>query len=133
MLVYCDSMILIYYLDHVGPLQDQAAKRLASLRASGDQVVVSDLTRLECRVMPIRLGDVLVLAKFDAFFALSDVGYAPLMTSVFDRATDLRATRQLKTADALHLAAAIEAGCNVFLTNDTRLDHIAGITVEVLP
>lgn len=133
MLVYCDSMILIYYLDHVGPFQDRAANRLALLRANGDQLVVSDLTRLECRVTPIRLGDALVLAKFDAFFALPDVRYAPLTTAVFDRATHLRATRQLKTADALHLAAAIETGCEVFLTNDTRLGDITGTVIEVLP
>jgi uncharacterized protein len=133
MLVYCDSMILIYYMDHIGPFQDRAANRLASLRANGDRLVVSDLTRLECRVTPIRLGDALALAKFDAFFALPDVRYAPLTTAAFDRATQLRATRQLKTLDALRLAAAIEAGCEVFLTNDARLGSIPGIAVEILP
>ena len=133
MLVYCDSMILIYYLDHEGPFQDRAATRLASLRAVGDQIVVSDLTRLECRVTPIRSGDDLLLAKFDAFFALPDVRYAPLTTAVFDRATHLRARQHLKTADALHLAAAMEAGCEVFLTNDARLGAIAGAVIEVLP
>jgi uncharacterized protein len=132
MLVYCDSMILIYYLDHIGPFQDRVASRLASLRAAGDQIVVSDLTRLECRVMPIRLGDTFVLAKYDNFFALPDVRYVPLTTAVFDRATDLRATRQFRTADALHLAAAIEARCDVFLTNDIRIGNVSGITVEVL-
>lgn len=133
MLVYCDSMILIYYLDHEGPFQDRAAARLASLRHDGDQVAVSDLTRLECRVTPIRSGDSMLLTKFDAFFALPDVRYAPLTTAVFDRATHLRATKRLKTADALHLAAAVEAGCEVFLTNDARLGDITGTVIEVLP
>ncbi len=83
--------------------------------------------------MPLRSGDSLLLAKFDAFCALPDVRYAPLTTAVFDRATNLRATRQLKTVDALHLAAAIEAGCEVFLTNDARLGDIGGTVIEVLP
>lgn len=73
-----------------------------------------------------------MLAKFDTFFALPDVRYAPLTTAVFDRATHIRATRQLKTLDSLHLAAAIEGGCDLFLTNDSRLGNIPGVAIEAL-
>jgi hypothetical protein len=70
MLAYCDSMILVYYMEHIGTWQVRAASRLAAMRAAGDEVVVSDLTRLECRVVPIRAGDSALLAKYDAFFSL---------------------------------------------------------------
>ncbi len=33
----------------------------------------------------------------------------------------------------IHLAAAVEAGCEVFLTNDFRLARFTDLTVEVLP
>ncbi len=36
-------------------------------------------------------------------------------------------------ADALHLAVAIESGCDVFFTNDNQLVNFMDITVEVLP
>jgi predicted nucleic acid-binding protein len=36
-------------------------------------------------------------------------------------------------ADALHLAAAIESGCDVFLTNDNQLANFPDILIEVLP
>ena len=36
-------------------------------------------------------------------------------------------------ADALHLATAIEFGCDVFLTNDNQLANFPDITVEDLP
>jgi predicted nucleic acid-binding protein len=36
-------------------------------------------------------------------------------------------------ADALHLAAAIEFGCDVFLTNDNQLAAFPDIAIEVLP
>ena len=36
-------------------------------------------------------------------------------------------------ADALHLAAAIESGCDLFLTNDNQLANFRDITVEKLP
>jgi len=34
--------------------------------------------------------------------------------------------------DALQLAAAVEHGAGVFLTNDVRLNSVTGVTVEVL-
>src|SRR5438105_4407698 len=86
MLIYVDSVILIYYFDWVGPFQVRAANRLAALRAAGDPVAVSDLTRLECRVRPIRTGDAASLAKFDAYFQLADVHVVPLTAAVYDRA-----------------------------------------------
>ena len=57
MMIYFDSVILIYFLDHVGPFQARAAHRLAALRTAGDRIAVSDLIRLECRVVPLRLHD----------------------------------------------------------------------------
>jgi predicted nucleic acid-binding protein len=41
--------------------------------------------------------------------------------------------RRYGLADALHLAAATESGCDVFLTNDNRLSDLPDITVDELP
>jgi predicted nucleic acid-binding protein len=133
MLIYCDSVIFIYYLDHVGPLQVRAANRLAAMQAAGDRVAVSDLVRMECRVMPVRLGDTAKLALYDAFFAQSDVRVVPLTTAVLDRATAIRAKHSFKTIDSINLAAAVEGGCDRFLTNDLQLASFPDIAVEILP
>lgn len=82
---------------------------------------------------PLKLGAVTTLADFDAFFTRPDVRLVPITTAVFDRATVIRATYNFKLADSLHLAAAVEAGCDRFLTNDTRLSAFTDIPVEVLP
>jgi predicted nucleic acid-binding protein len=37
------------------------------------------------------------------------------------------------TVDALHLATAIEHGCQVFLTHDNRLARCTDLIVEMLP
>ena len=37
-----------------------------------------------------------------------------------------------KTPDSIHLAAAVEARCDVYLTNDNQLTQYTGITVEVV-
>jgi hypothetical protein len=67
MLIYCDSCILIYYYDHAGSINLRATNRLADLHAGGDQIAVSDLVRLECRVRPIKIHDHAKLAAFDFF------------------------------------------------------------------
>jgi predicted nucleic acid-binding protein len=132
-LIYFDSVIVIYLLDNIGPFNLRAVARLSALLAAGDRMAVSDLTRLECRVKPIKNGDAAKLADFDAFFARSDVGLAPITPAVFDRATNIRAAHNFKLADALHLATAVEYGCSRFLTNDNRLATFGDVTVEVLP
>ena len=132
MTVYCDTCILIYFFDHAGSWQTQAANRLAKLALAGGSVVLSDLVRLEYRVQPLRIGDSVQLANFDAYCRLPDILYAPITTLVFDRATELRARYNFKLGDSIHLAAAIEAGCDSFLTNDTRLAACAEIPIEVL-
>ena len=133
MLIYCDSAIFIYFLDHVGIFQACAAHRLAVLQIAGDQVVISDLIRLECRVGPLRLNDAAKLALFDGFFAQTNVEKAPLTTPVFDRAAVIRANHGFKALDAINLAAAVEYGCDRFLTNDVRLARFTDVTVEILP
>jgi uncharacterized protein len=133
MLVYCDSVIWIYYFEGAPSFQARATARLAALWAAGDVVGTSDLVRLECRMQPIRLGNVVRLADYDNLFSQPNVRLLPISTAVFDRATDIRATHNFKLADALHLASAVEAQCDRFLTNDTRLSAFTGIAVEVLP
>jgi len=93
---------------------------------------LSDLVRLEYRVQPLEFGDSAKLSNFDAYFQLRDVLHVPINTLVFDRATMLRARYNFKLGDSIHLAAAIEAGCDSFLTNDTRLAACTDIPIEVL-
>src|SRR5262249_46356846 len=114
MKVYLNSVIIMYYLDHDGDFQVRGARGLAVLHAAGDEIVVSDLVRMECRVDPIRKGDNLRLARFDGFFVRPDVQVVPLTTAVFDRATQVRATYGYKTIDSIDLAATLEAGGGLF-------------------
>jgi predicted nucleic acid-binding protein len=132
-LIYCDSVILIYWLDQVGPFHLRAHIHLSALQAGGDRMAVNDPAHLECRVGPSKRRDTAMPTTCDTFFARPDAAVQPLTTRVFDRATQLRADLGFKTPDALHLAAAIENGYDRFPTNDTRLIRCTDIAVEVLP
>lgn len=132
-MIYLDSLVVIYFLDHVGPFQVRAANRITAASAAGDLLAISDLTRFECRVGPIRARDLRRLSDFDGFFLQPDVRLVPLTGMVYDRAAMIRADFGFKAADAIHLAAAVEAGCDRFLTNDIRLGRFTGTAVEILP
>ena len=133
MLVYLDTVICIYAVEGVPSFQARATARLVAMQGAGDRPAVSDLTWLECRVKPIRLGDAVALASMETFLTGSDVIRVPMPTLVYERACRIRAAHNYKLGDSLHLAAAVEGGCGTFLTNDHRLSSFPDIRVEVLP
>ncbi len=132
MLVYLGSVICMHAVEGASSFQARARARLAALQAAGEQSAISDLPWLECRVKPIRLNDAVALADMEAFLTASNVVRVPMPTVVSKRACRIRAARNFKLADALHLAAAIEGHCGLFLTKDHRLSNLTDIPVEVL-
>jgi len=48
------------------------------------------------------------------------------------QAAKLRVNYNIKTPDALHLACAIESGCEVFITNDKDLEKVQEIKIIVI-
>jgi predicted nucleic acid-binding protein len=95
-------------------------------------LITSELTRLECRVKPLREGDPALLEDFDDYFANSIAEIVPLTRDIIDRATEIRADFDFKTPDSIQLAAAVVANSAVFLTNDHRLNRFTAIAIEVI-
>jgi predicted nucleic acid-binding protein len=127
--VYLDSAPLIYLIENVAPY---ASAIQARLNAPDTIQVCSDLTRLECRLKPIRDKEEALLAALDSYFDEITAFVIPLARAVIDTATELRARYGFRTPDAIHLAAAIVDGCDLFLTNDHRLERCVEISVEVV-
>ncbi len=131
-MVYLDACPVIYFVEQVPAWVGQVQARIAAYRAAGETLAVSDLTRMECRVGPLKRNDLALLADFDRFFVSAYVQVLRLPSAVYDRAAGIRATYNFKALDALHLGTAQEHGCTRFLTNDARLSRFTGILVEVL-
>ena len=129
MRIYLDSAPLIYLVEEVIPYTSTIETRLA---LSDTIQVCSELSRLECRVKPIRDGEEALLAAFDSYFVDIIAEVIPLSRQVIDQATELRARYGFKTPDAIHLAAAINGGCDLFITNDHRLSRCKEIAIEVI-
>ncbi len=127
--VYLDAAPVIHAVEDVSPYAPVVDTLLS---ASGVVQIASDLTRLECRIKPLRNGDAALLKDYDNYFHAAVAEIVILSREVIDRAAEIRATYGFRTPDAIHLAAAVVSGCEVFLTNDHRLDRFADITIKII-
>ncbi|VTT99121.1 Uncharacterized protein OS=Candidatus Entotheonella sp. TSY2 GN=ETSY2_19905 PE=4 SV=1: PIN [Gemmataceae bacterium] len=129
MRVYMDSVLIVYAVEQ----NPQFAPGVeAWLLANPCDLVSSELGRMECLIVPVRTNSTQMIADFEDYFQTRIAVLVPFTRAVYDRAIGIRATTRIKTPDALHLAAAVEAGCDVFLTNDIQLTKFTGVRVELI-
>ncbi|MGI4790000.1 MAG: type II toxin-antitoxin system VapC family toxin [Janthinobacterium lividum] len=87
----------------------------------------------EVLVVPKRMNNkALEDAYYEVLFNSLNFSVLPIGAEIADRAADLRSWYKLKLPDALQVAAALEAGCEAFLTNDEALHSITDLSVIVL-
>jgi predicted nucleic acid-binding protein len=121
MRLYLDASTIIYAIESLPPFRDTVTARIMQAEGTvGGIVITSRLSRLECRVKPLREANAGLLAKYDEFFTRSLVRVAEVTAPVIERATDLRARYGLRTPDAIHLVTAIEEHADQFLTGMPR-------------
>jgi predicted nucleic acid-binding protein len=132
MIVYLDTNIVVYFVERPPVWWAKTSARLTAAQAAGDSFAISDLTRMECLVVPPRNGDATKVADFKAFFARPDVQVLSLSAAVCERAAHIRAAHRFRTADSLQLAVAAENKCGLFLTNDAKLARFPDVPVDVL-
>mgnify|MGYP001253785814 CR=1 FL=1 len=123
--IYPDACMII---DLVEGQPEQQMHLAGALK--GRIVVATELTRMESRIGALREGKTDHLETYRQFFERCDMW--PMDRAVFDLATDLRVENGLKTPDALHLAAALNAGCGEFWTNDKRLASAARGRIRIV-
>ncbi|MEX2173838.1 MAG: PIN domain-containing protein [Pirellulaceae bacterium] len=144
MLYYLDTVIVIYAVEGNPADQQRALNHLATLEQAGHRFAISELTRMECLVPVVGLVGGQRLSDFFRFFHGPNLRTICLTAAMHARASAIRGGNTYPTsqpakakryglADALHLAAAIESGCDVFLTNDDQLANFAEFKVEKLP
>ena len=132
MIVCLDTNIVIYLIEHNPLWTPKALARVnASLKAR-DEIVVCDAARVECLIKPLASGNATDEARYRAFFGNPLVRMLPVAIATWDHAAQIGADFRLKALDSVHLASAIEHGCDLFLTNDAQLARCTDITVEVL-
>src|SRR4051794_21065686 len=118
MIIYLDTNIVVYVVERVPIWSTKVDRRLQHATSVGDQLAASDAVRFECLIEPLRKGDAKRLSDYTKFFGAPSLLNLTISTSAWDYATSIRATHGYQALDSLHLAAAVEGGCGLFLTAD---------------
>lgn len=133
MRLYLDACALIYACEGIDAFRIPVQKRIQEVAAvAGSVVLTSELSRMECRVKPMKDGNVPLLKVYETLFGSRDVQMVEVNRAVIDRATDLRVRYGFKAPDSIHLASAMVRGADLFLTGDAAFARCSEIKVEVV-
>ena len=131
--LYTETAPLIYYVEEH---PKYVAKMDAIIEAIEDrpiEAVSSVITLTEVLTRPLKLGNARLEREYRDILLYSGVFRLLTITAqIAESAAALRARYNLRTPDALHVAAGIDARCDAFLTNDTGIKRVTEIAVLLL-
>jgi len=121
--LYLDTNVFIAAFEATGPRHISARRLLEAVERGVLEAATSEMTLAELLVRPLRAKD-RDLAESDRSMISPDAffGVVAVDRRVLEGAALQRAERpSLKLPDAVHLASAIEAGCDAIASGDLRL------------
>ena len=137
--IYWDSMLFIYRLeDH--PQHAARMNRIHKrMEKRGDKLCTSVFTVGEVLTGIYRLEALEIASQVREAFRSPQIELISFTPETADSYARIRAGHRVSPADAIHLASAANAGVDLFLTNDHRLqslavpgiDFIAGMDVNL--
>ena len=128
-----DTPILIYHIEGHPTFSAAAGDVIGLLRRSAVTGVISVLAIMELQVRPLQLGRRGLAGRYEAIVrATPNLTVVDVDGRVARLAARLRATYDVRTIDALHLASCVEHGATAFVTNDTRLQRVTEIAPVIL-
>lgn len=124
-LIYWDSMLFVYVLEAHPTFGPPAERILDSMIRRADTLCTSIFTAGEVLAGPRRRGSQSEADTIKQFFTSGTVKVLPFTLETADRFATIRAENRVSPADAIHLAAAAEAGVDAFFTNDDELRKLS--------
>lgn len=123
-----DTSIFIYHLE-ANPTYAALTKTVfENLEEGKFQGVTSTITLMELTVLPWRMGHENIAREYEAILGnFPNLSLIDIDRNVARLAAKLRADFYVSPADALQLAASLQAGAKTFLTNDKRLIGLQAI------
>ncbi|MBE8989077.1 type II toxin-antitoxin system VapC family toxin [Nostoc sp. LEGE 12450] len=129
--LFLDTAPVIYFVERNPQFVDLVDPIFDRLEAD-ITAVVSGITLSECLVGAIRLGLVDLEQAFVDVLQQDEVVFVEINVAIAREAARIRVRYNLQLPDALQVAAAIIAGCEAFLTNDTALKRVTELRVLVV-
>jgi predicted nucleic acid-binding protein len=122
--IYWDTMLFVYWLEDGGARAARVQTILDAMGERGDTLSTSVFTLGETLTGAYKRGDQALAEKIRDLLRPPFVEMLPFDAAAADRYARIRAGGKVAAADAVHLACAAEAGVDLFLTNDKRLQRI---------
>ncbi|MFL6201070.1 MAG: type II toxin-antitoxin system VapC family toxin [Thermoanaerobaculia bacterium] len=126
--VALDTSIFIYFIEE-HPIYLPLVEALFEAIDAGElEAVTSSVTLLEVLVIPFRFANAALIDRYEALLTKSrGLRLVDLDRDFLRAVAQVRAATRAKAPDAMQLAAAMAAGCPVFLTNDDRIPDVPGL------
>jgi len=129
---FIDACVIIYFMEANGDKGEILRSRISTHLQKNGIISVSRLSCLECRVLPLRRGDSVLVARYSQFFALPHLRIIELTPEVIEVATELRVRYPLRTPDALQAACSLQVKADKFLTADKQFKSVQELSVELV-
>lgn len=121
---YLDVNVFIYALEGFPEVEHALEVLFKAIDTAAFQTVTGELSLAEALVKPIENKNVQHQAVYEgAIRNRKGLEVVPVSRRILLEAAQLRGTIALKLPDAIHVATALQSGCEVFLTNDDRIKH----------
>ena len=124
--IFLDTNFFIYLIEGASPQAARARYLIRAFSARRDEVLTSVMSLGEVLVMPLRNGDIALAQRYRRIFKGPGITVLPFVEQAAEAFARIRMTGAIKPPDAIQLATAGTAGCDLFLTND---DRFLGITL----
>ena len=128
-----DTAPLIYYVEANPTFLPKMDVIVNHIENHPIKASFSVITLTEVLTHPFRLGDAKLAQDYrDILLNNQDFAVQSITPQIAESAANLRARYNLRTPDALHVATAIDIGCDAFLTNDMVIKRVTELLVLVL-
>ena len=126
--IFFDTNVFIYMFEGIEPNRTRMLEIRKRMLERGDRIVTSTKLLGELLVKPTKLGQESLIEQYDRAIKSTSL-VVSFDAQVAWRFASLRATHNLRSADAIQLACAAHTGVDLFLTNDQHLHplNIPGI------
>ncbi|MEJ7701242.1 MAG: PIN domain-containing protein [Pyrinomonadaceae bacterium] len=128
-----DTAPIIYFVE-ANPTFDMLVTAIFQGVESGEITGVTSVISLcEVLVHPIRNQNINLKQRYRDILQNSPNFFTRLINStIAERAAELRPKYNLRTPDALQIAAALDNGCDAFLCNDKNLKRVTELKILIL-
>jgi predicted nucleic acid-binding protein len=119
--IFLDTNFFIYLYEGQGHRAARARYLSRAFIARRDQILTSVMSLGEVLVTPLRQSDSALAQRYRQLFRSPGIEVLPFIEQAAEAFARIRIGGKVKLADAIQLATAGTAGCDLFLTNDDRL------------